>query len=139
MAITVPVVNTEIGVSAFGAPVANLLNALTEPTWVNLSLVSPWVNFGGSNPACAYAVAGRFVMLRGTAKTTVALSGGATPVLYTPAAITPTGNLNTVGASQVGPVGCAVVTSTAVIQITVPSSGFAVNTWMSFDGMFYIR
>lgn len=69
--ILVPVVDTEISVSAFGAPVANQLNtnttdlaALKQTAWVSLTLQNGWVNSGGNRPPSRYCKTGSLVMVQ---------------------------------------------------------------------------
>jgi len=47
MAITVPVAGTVIDAAAFGAPVANQLNAQATTAWTNLPLTGGWTSVAG--------------------------------------------------------------------------------------------
>lgn len=63
MAITVPVVDTEIGVAAFGKPVADWINAQTATAWTNVTPLNGYAQF--TNQPAQYRKIGDNVQLRG--------------------------------------------------------------------------
>src|SRR4030095_2516657 len=65
MPITVPVDGQEITVSAFGAPVANAINALAPTSWTNVTYQNSWADYAGAQ-RFQYRKIGDMVWLRGT-------------------------------------------------------------------------
>lgn len=68
MAITVPVTGSEISATAFGAPVANALNAIEPTAWTNVTFQNGWVNFGAPYQNVQYRKIGDIVYVRGMMK-----------------------------------------------------------------------
>lgn len=86
MAITVPVVNTALSVSAFGKPVADQLNSIAPTAWTDLTLSNGWSNVVGSRPNTGWKTQGGFGILR------IAMKGGTSGLacFTLPAAARPT-------------------------------------------------
>jgi hypothetical protein len=141
MAITVPSVDTEISVAAFGQPVADQLNAMVGP-WVNLSLVSgQWHNYGAPFPAARYRSeqGGKLVRLTGLVITEAARIVSNTPVATgIPAALCPPAGSQLILTSIAEQAGGPVV----MAQLRVTSSGvleswtaMPINSWLTLDGV----
>lgn len=130
MAITPPVVDSEISASAFGVPVANQLNALAPTAWTSVTFQNSWSNFDGTR-LVKYRKVGDEVQLRGVMK-------GGTTTYNVPAFTLPY-------APPVGPAlfVCGASGGYVYIQVfvtgivSVELVGGSSNTYVYVDGVFF--
>lgn len=123
MALTRPLAGTEVSAADFGAPVADLVNAITEPVWIDLVLTAPWTNYGAGLPNVGYTVAGKWVRFRGTAKPTSAAAANST-LFAIPGAIAPALGGNVLGSASVGYAAMYFTSGSFAVATAIPSGGF---------------